>query len=220
MTTGHGTARDRLAQARRELGAASQLERMGVNGVGGGAVEAVELRRPTAVGKRARPPASLAALMNRRTFTGSLRPGLGFHAARHVDAPGSDLVDRGGDVLGRQPAGEDHPPSRGDPLRQAPVEHLARPGGGRVDHHRVDAGTRRRAEPGVTSREGLDQERDPLPEDTAASAGVSWPWSWTPRRPACSTTSTMRLGALVAEHADGDRVAREAHGRCRGPCRA
>ncbi len=52
---------------------------------------------------------------------------LEFDAAGDVDAPGTYLPDRLGDVLGRQPSGEHQPTARGQPLCRRDLRRLAGP---------------------------------------------------------------------------------------------
>ena len=56
---------------------------------------------------------------------GSLWPGLDSTPVDDVDAPGTDALDGGDDVVGREPSGEDERHVVGDDVDQRPVEDLA-----------------------------------------------------------------------------------------------
>src|SRR5882724_3760855 len=89
---------------------------------------------------------------------GVLDAGGRLDAARDVDGPWLDRLDRGGDVVGVEAAGEDEPTVRvaeAGIAREAPVEHLAgaaAAGGGRVEQERVDR-VDRVGRPGVEALE-------------------------------------------------------------------
>ena len=154
-------------------------------------------------------PASLARATNSRTLRGVLPARATPPSRWRVDAPGPDLADGLAHVVGVEPAGQQQPHPVRCALGQRPVEHLARPGVGESTRTTSAAPGRAGAgQPGVPGRQGLDDERHPLPHEPRSSA-VSPPWSWAPCRPALLTTSTTRSGRLVAEHADGQDLLRQ-----------
>ena len=131
---------DEVAQQHRELG----LEALVLTRLGPGGAELVERRdqglgdEPAAVGAEAlldcgahgvvtrEGSSTPAASRNASTLAWSLRPGSASTPLTTSTAIGLDQVDRAGDVLGGQPARQDHRHLRAPLRHQVPVEALAR----------------------------------------------------------------------------------------------
>ena len=133
--------------------------------------------------------------MKRRTLVGSLTPGCGLDAARHVDPPRLDDLDRVGDVVGVEPAGEDHAQvgrdvGGRDPSRTA----CPSPGAGASTSTRSVPYRSARRSSGDVALNALITQRMLL-ATSAVCSGVSRPWSWTALTPARWAISTTRPGS-------------------------
>ena len=164
--------------------------------------------------------------MNRRSLRGSLRPGRGLDAARHVDAPRPH--ERGS--RRRRCRGVSPPASRmrtppGAPSASRQSKTRPEPGSGESTRMTSAGLLAARRERGIAGRERLDHELHPLadpPHLGRAARGRAAARRAARRAP---TISTIRARALVAEHADGVHLARQpphdvADGRRASTCRA
>ena len=129
-------------------------------------------------------------------------------ARRHVDAERPHARDRVGDVVRRQPAGEQHRARRARSPRRRPSRSSGRCRRAAPDRARRAAASsragQRRSAGLVASPSGTRLDDRPL-DSPRAYDGVSSPCSCTAPSPTSAATPFTCVGRLIHEHADGRR---------------
>ena len=160
----------------------------------------------------ARAPPARARSMNALTFSASFLPGDSSTPVDTSTPHGRTWRTADGDVVGRRGrrrgSAADHPAPRRPATSRTSCPNPAWPHRRAPDRCRTDRPGERRTLPAAKA---LMTQRT-WRATSATSAGVSWPCSWAARTPDRLTMSITRLGMIVAEHADGEDLRREATG--------